>query len=144
MSIGAPAGCTLASGPAISAATPADSLPAHAAAPLGVLRFTATGCAGQTLTVQITYPPGTLAGLAPYKRGPAGWFAHGTVSGDTVSYTVTDDGPGDSDIATPGVIADPFAPLLLAASPQAIPALSQWALLLLSALVGLLALRRRE
>ena len=38
-----PAGCTLDS-LALADATPADALPAHATAPLGVLRFTATGC----------------------------------------------------------------------------------------------------
>jgi len=143
---GGPAGCTVDS-LALNAATPGDHLPAGAAAPLGLLRFTATGCAGATLAVAVTYPSGSLAGLAPTKFGPAtagvtaGWFAHGAVSGDTVSFAVTDNGTGDNDPA-PGAIADPFAPLLLAASPQAIPTLSEWGLLMLSALLGLAALRR--
>lgn len=148
VSVAGPAGCTFAR-LALDGATPADSLPARATAPLGVLRFAATGCTGATLQVQVRYPAGSLAGLAPHKHGPhggqTGWFAHGAASGDTVAYTVADNGDGDNDPA-PGVIADPFAPLLLGAAPpagaQAIPTLSQWGVLLLSLLMGLLGWRR--
>ncbi|MBV7456598.1 IPTL-CTERM sorting domain-containing protein [Acidovorax sp. sif1233] len=143
---GGPAGCTVGS-LALTAAAPGDNLPAGATAPLGVLRFTATGCAGATLAVAITYPGGSLAGLVPRKFGPATagatalWFPHGAVSGDTVSFAVTDNGTGDNDPA-PGAIADPHAMLMLAAAAQAIPTLSEWGLLVLAALLGLAALRR--
>ena len=148
VSVAGPAGCTFAR-LTLDGATPADGLPARATAPLGVLRFAATGCTGATLQVQVRYPTGSLAGLAPHKHGPhggqTGWFAHGAASGDTVAYTVADNGDGDNDPA-PGVIADPFAPLLLGAAPpagaQAIPTLSQWGVLLLSLPVGLLGWRR--
>jgi len=134
-------GCTLGSPPAFAPAIPADALPANATAPQGLLRFTAANCTGGTLTVQVTYP-GSLAGLAPYKFGPAstgataGWFPHGTASGSTVTYTVTDNGTGDNDTA-PGVISDPHALFALAApgGVQAIPTLGEWALALLSLLL---------
>jgi len=143
---GGPPGCTV-NTLGLSAATGADNLPAGATAPLGVLRFTATGCANATLAVAVTYPGGSLAGLVPRKFGPAAagatalWFPHGAVSGDTVSFAVTDNGTGDNDPA-PGAIADPHAMLLLAAGAQAIPTLSEWGLLVLAALLGLAALRR--
>uniref|UniRef100_UPI00258EEAD6 choice-of-anchor U domain-containing protein n=1 Tax=Comamonas sp. TaxID=34028 RepID=UPI00258EEAD6 len=106
-------GCTLGTQPAFGQANLAGA-PANAKAPLGALNFTVTGCLGATLTVGIAYPAGSLATLTPYKFGPPStgaastWFAHGSVSGDTVTYTVTDNGIGDSNL-TPGVIADPFA-----------------------------------
>jgi len=144
---GNPPGCTLGSLTIDDNAPP--GAPAGATHPLGVLRFTASGCAGAALAVQVTYPAGRLAGLKPYKFGPpqqgasAAWFPYGTVTGDTVAYTVQDDGTGDNDTATPGAIADPFMPLALPAGAAAIPTLSQWGLLLLSVLLGLAALRRR-
>ncbi|MCB0137724.1 MAG: Ig-like domain repeat protein, partial [Caldilineaceae bacterium] len=123
-------GCSIGA-PTLAAA--ADALPPGSTAPLGVLRVAATGCAGATLTVSMAYPSGSLAGLSPYKFGPAragatpGWFAHGSVSGDTVTYTVTDDGVGDGDTTTPGAIADPFAMLQLASGPTTgVPTLSAW------------------
>jgi len=156
VTVSGPPGCVVGS-LALAAATPADNLPANATAPLGVLRFTATGCAGATLTVTVDYPAGSLAGLTPYKFGPASagatpdWFAHGGKTGDSVTYTVTDNGTGDNQSATSGpnagVIEDPHAMLLLAAAPggaQAIPTLSEWGLALLAALLGLLGARGRR
>ena len=122
--------------------------------PNGVFAFSANGCAGNTLTVTITYPQTLPAQAQLLKWGPpaAGqansWFNPGaSVSGGTtVSYTVTDNGAGDSDTTHPGVISDPFAPVLLAAQPVAVPTLNQWALMVLSlmaAALGALALRKR-
>ena len=133
--------------------------PANARFPLGVLRFAASSCPAAALRVSVTYPPGSLAslpGLLMRKHGPhgapvqTGWFTPPglAVSGDTVSYTVTDGGDGDGD-PTPGRIADPFGPMLLAAAPpgpggagaHAIPTLGEWGVLLLSALAALLGAR---
>jgi hypothetical protein len=144
-------GCVLDTPPAFAPADLAGA-PMGATAPLGALAFTATQCANGTLTVQIAYPSGSLAGLAPYKWGPAsqgatpGWFPHGTVSGDVVTYAVTDDGTGDGDTAN-GAISDPHAMLLLAApGAHAIPTLGGGAMALLSLLaaaLGAVGLRRR-
>lgn len=148
---GNPPGCVLSAPVTIDSNAPAGA-PVGATHPLGVLRFTASDCAGATLAVRVSYPAGRLAGLQPYKYGPpqagepAAWFAHGAISGDSVTYTVQDDGTGDNDTATPGVIADPFMPLALAAGAVGIPTLSQWALLLLGVLtvgLGAQTVRRR-
>lgn len=65
-----------------------------------------------------------------------------------MTYAVTDNGLGDNNPLL-AAIADPFAPILLAAGPggaTAIPTLSEWALIvmsLLAAAVGMGNLRRR-
>lgn len=144
---GGPPGCAVAAGDiAFSSTVPAGH--PGAATPLGALEFTAKGCPRATLNVSITYPAGSLNGLTPYKFGPptAGdppsWFAHGAINGDTVTYSVTDDGLGDNETTIPGEIRDPFAPLLLTAPPpttaQPIPTLSEWAMLLMAGLLGVL------
>ncbi|WP_368353662.1 MULTISPECIES: IPTL-CTERM sorting domain-containing protein [Comamonadaceae] len=153
---GAPAGCTVNS-LTIDSNAPAEA-PRNATFPLGVLRFTVTGCPGATLTVSITYPSAIPAAARLQKYGPktAGapnsWFTPSvsSISSDrlTATYQVTDNGEGDSD-ATPGAISDPFAPLVVPADPQSvagIPTLSQWGLVLLSliaAAMGMLVVRRR-
>ncbi|RUP27060.1 MAG: hypothetical protein EKK45_15015 [Curvibacter sp.] len=128
------------------------SLPPNSRAPMGVVRFTATGCSNATLSVQVTYPAGSLSGLSVRKYGPygtggssqMGWFTPTglTIStgagGDVVTYTVTDNGNGDND-PTVGVINDPLAPLLISDGTDipTVPALGPWALLLLSAMLGM-------
>lgn len=150
---GLPLNCVVTQPPTINQTIPPGA-PPNARFPLGVLRFIAsgTGCQSATLSVSIAYPPGSLAGLAMQKYGPhgtaprqTGWFTPPglTTSGDTVGFTVTDNGDGDSD-ARLGTVEDPFAPVLLAApgpgagSVQGIPTLSEWALLLLSAMAALM------
>ena len=139
---------------AIDRVIPPDT-PANARFPLGALRFEAQGCPGVVMQVSVTYPPGSLQGLALQKYGPhgtgaarrTGWFTPPglQVSGDTARYTVADGGDGDGD-ARSGYITDPFAPMLLAApgpgGAQAIPTLGEWALAALSILTALLGARR--
>ena len=141
-----PPGCTLSAPVTIDGNAPPGA-PVGSTVPLGVLRFAASNCAGATLAVRVTYPTGKLAGLKPYKFGPpqagqpAAWFPHGTITGDMVTYTVQDDGTGDNDTTTPGAIADPFALMALPTEGTVgIPTLSQWGVLVLSALLGLAAL----
>ena len=101
--------------------------PAGATMPYGEYAFQSTGCTG-AVTMTITYPQPLPAGIQFWKYGPATpavggvvaastWFQLGsaTLSADrkTVTYTITDNGAGDSD-ATLGRISDPFA---LAAGP---------------------------
>jgi hypothetical protein len=137
-------GCALDAPPAFA---PADltAAPAGATAPLGALGFSASGCAGGTLAVRATYPPGNLTGLTPYKQGPAStgapasWFPLGTVTGDAVSWSVPDNGAGDNDSAS-GAIRDPHAMLLLGTTP--VPTLGHWALVLLGLLAAGLGIRR--
>lgn len=108
----------------------------------------------------ITYPEPLPAGVQFWKYGPAtaamggvvapsSWFQLSgvTLSVDrkTVTYSITDNGVGDSD-ATVGSIRDPFAPVIAPAmgSPAAIPVDAPWALVSLSFLLGLLGVRRQR
>ncbi|MFN7153611.1 MAG: beta strand repeat-containing protein [Acidovorax sp.] len=133
--------------------------PVGATMPYGEYAFQSTGCTG-TVTMTITYPQPLPAGIQFWKYGPAApamggvaaastWFqlSGATLSADrlSVTYTVTDNGAGDSD-ATPGRVSDPFA---LAAGPVgggavAIPVDAPWALGLLSAVLGFLGFRKQR
>ncbi|WP_428144454.1 IPTL-CTERM sorting domain-containing protein [Delftia acidovorans] len=152
------AGCTVSPGTLRISASGIPSAPANASFPVGALFFSTTGCAGAKLQVQVDYPAGSLAGLTMQKYGPhgqppmqIGWFTPPdlAVNGNSVSYSVTDDGEGDNETTVPGVIMDPFAPMLLAApaASHAIPTISEWGLIVLSALMsifGLARMRRRQ
>lgn len=152
------AGCTVSPGTLRISASGIPSAPANASFPVGALFFSTTGCAGAKLQVQVDYPAGSLAGLTMQKYGPhgqppmqVGWFTPPdlAVNGNSVSYSVTDDGEGDNETTVPGVITDPFAPMLLAApaASHAIPTISEWGLIVLSALMsifGLARMRRRQ
>lgn len=149
--------CTLAATSGFSGLS--NPAPAGVTMPYGEYAFQSTGCTG-SVTMTITYSQPLPAGIQFWKYGPATpavggvvaastWFQLGsaTLSADrlTVTYTITDNGAGDSD-ATPGRISDPFA---LAAGPVgggavAIPVDAPWALGLLSAMLGFLGWRRQR
>lgn len=127
--------CTLV-GSDTSITTPPAGAPAQLAFPYGVFQFRASGCVtGSTLQIGITYPNPLPANIEFWKYGPAvpaaasTWFVYPgtTLSPDrrTVTYSVTDNGVGDSDSAN-GVVLDPLgaalAPPALGATP--VPGLS--------------------
>ena len=56
------------------------------------------------------------------------------IEGDTVSFSITDGGPGDHDLTANGVIVDPGAPGI-AVAPVPIPAMSRWAVMVLRLLL---------
>jgi len=153
---GNPPGCVLSTPPTITSPN-LSGAPDRATAPLDALRFTAANCSGATLTVRIDYPM-SLSNLTPYKFGPASagaassWFPHGSISGNSVSYTVVDDGVGDSNTTTPGAIEDPFALLALPAvvpsagsTTMAVPSVGPFGLAMLTGiLAGTAAWRNRR
>jgi serine protease AprX len=116
--------------------------PAGYTLPQGVFQFTANSCTvGATVTVTLTYPQALPAGTTLWKFGPrsgnptASWYQHpATISGNTVTYQVTDGGAGDSDGIANGTIVDPAGPVLAAAAVASVPVptLNEWALLLLA------------
>jgi hypothetical protein len=130
--------------------------PAGVIFPSGVVNFTTTGCtAGGTITITLTYPSALPVGAQFYKYGPATagaastWYVHpATVVGNTITYSVTDGGQGDSN-TTAGVITDPGGPgipMAGGAGVASIPTLGEWARIALFSLMALAAafsLKRR-
>jgi hypothetical protein len=103
--------------------------------PHGVLEFVLVGCdVGSTVTVTTTWP--SLRGVTGYmKYGPTPWLPwastwyvpnHVRISGNSVSYTITDGGLGDDDLTKNGVIRDPGGPIVpLSNGAEAIPTLGR-------------------
>ena len=135
---------------------PANQVPPGFQAPHGQFAFAATQCVG-TVTLTLQYPQSLPTNIRFRKPdGAGGWFdpqdagtsLNVTISQDrhTVTYDITDDGLGDTERTTPGAIADPFVPVILAAptGAQGIPTLGTWGLALLSTLAGLLGMRQAQ
>ena len=127
------------------------ALPPGRTLPQGLLRIQLVGCTA-AVAMEVTWPEPvasyTKYGLAASTDTQPSFFtpANLAISGRTVRFTLTDGQQGDDDWAPNGTIADPSGPTVLAAAPggaQAIPTLSEGGLLLLTALLALLALRRR-
>ena len=126
---------------------PASGRPADKSFPYGLIDFTLTGCGGSA-DVTITYSQAIPSGATYYKE-LAGVYSvlPATISVSAVRFTLTDNGSADAD-ATPGRIWDPSGLALgTGAGLAAIPTLSEWGLILLSALMvgfGLRVARRRS
>ena len=130
--------------------------PAGVAFPHGLFDFTTTGCApGSTLAFTITYPSAPPAGTLYFKYGPTSltatphWYVlAASFAGSVVTFTITDGGMGDDDLAANGTIVDQGGPGIPGpGGAQPVPTLSQWAMLLLAALMllaGAAAIRRRR
>lgn len=154
LSIGNPsASCTLVNTqftPRAGLAGPQQSsLPAGYAYPYPAVDFKAEQCAmNSDLTVTLTFA-GTVpanAVLLKYEAmatPPWQRFTPSSIIGNQVTYTIRDGGALDGDKAVNGEFIDP---VILAAPPaagaQGIPTLSEWALALLTALLGLLGWRQ--
>lgn len=125
---------------------------AAATAPTGIVfpsrlfDFTVANCApGSGITVELTHPSTQPFGTTYWKYGRTTekpthhWYPvpDAIVSGNTVTFSITDGGFGDDDLTTNGTIVDPSGPGLR--SGTSIPTLSEWALLLLAGLTGLFA-----
>ena len=120
--------------------------------PHGLFDFELVGCEpGSEVTISTTWP--NLKGITGYMKygqtsfsnGKAIWYPPKNlhISGNTVTYTIRDGELGDDDLTVNGVIRDPGGPVI-DNGVNAIPTLSQWALMLLGGLLGLMALRRRD
>ncbi|XAH25819.1 choice-of-anchor U domain-containing protein [Xylophilus sp. GW821-FHT01B05] len=150
---GGGAGCTLVPGNT-GFASPA-STPPGVSFPQGVFAFSASGCtAGSSVTLTLTYPQALPAGAQYWKFGPtaanatAHWFVlpGATINGNTVTFSITDNGDGDSDPA-PGSITDPGGVGVLAVAGggvTAIPVDAPWMLGLLTLLLGGAAWRAKR
>jgi len=129
--------------------------PAGLQFPYGLFDFVALGGApGSVLTVTITYPYPLHPNMQYWKYGATAldptphWYQYGnaSISGNTVTLTITDGGPGDGDQSANGVIVDPGG-LADPTPPSAIPTLatlSLWLLASLMLLLGMARLRSRQ
>jgi len=121
----------------------ASNTPAGKTFPYGVFEFTAQTTPGGTVTITVTYPQ-ALPSSARYLKLINGswmdWTNQVTVSGNTATYSITDNGTGDSNAAS-GLITDPLGPVIDLEVAQ-IPTLSEWALMFLASLMVMLAFVR--
>lgn len=153
--------CLLSGAPAVLTPSATDltaaGAPSGSNAPLGALQLEVKGCAGKTLQVAVDFPAGSLSGLQSWTQHGSGWQTEGSIQGDTIHYSFTvpsTDGPSGlmMKAAAPGDISVTLAPLALAGpgpgpgtgGVQPVPTLSQWSIVLLSALAGMLGWRRRR
>ena len=121
----------------------ASNTPAGKTFPYGVFEFTAQTTPGGTVTVTVTYPqalPSSARYLKLINGSWADWTTQVTVSGNTATYSITDNGTGDSNAAA-GLITDPFGPVIDVEVAQ-IPTLSEWALMFLASLMVIFAFVR--
>ncbi len=90
--------------------TPAGA-PTGISTPFGWLTFTVSGLTpGATVTLTFTVPSGfTLTGYEKCNNGSCSTLSGATVSGSTLTVTLTDGGTGDTDGAADGTITDPGA-----------------------------------
>lgn len=123
-------------------------LPPGATLPYGMLKLDIAGCNHSGLaTVTLSFPS-LPAGAQYWKWGPTPdnhaphWYQVPTrINGNTVAFALRDGGLGDSDLAADQAIADPGAVVMFGASGVAsVPTLGEWALAVLSLLLGLAAM----
>ena len=125
--------------------------PAGVTFPHGFFGFTASSCpaANGAVTVTLTYPAAIPPGAQYYKYGKeAGnttdhyYTIPATISGNQVSFTITDGLLGDNDLAANGTITDPGAIGIAGAAGPAvtpIPTVSEYVLAALAMLMLLAA-----
>lgn len=135
-----------------------SSPPTGYAFPHGLLNLNLTsGGVGSTASAVITYPNTLPPGTVYWKYGKTvsnptpHWyqFAGATVSGNTITLSLTDGGSGDDDLSANGLISDPGGPGAPTGhgATNGIPTLSEWGMILLSSLLALLGVaqaRRRK
>ncbi len=133
-----------------NAASPPVAPPAGTAFPHGLFDFTLNGCTpGSAVTLTVTYPAPLAAGTQYYKYGPtpsnaaATWYIlPSTVSGNTVTFTITDGALGDDDLTANGTIVDQggpaVPPVVIAATTVSVPTLHPAMIALLALLLALM------
>lgn len=137
--------------------------PANLTFPAGLFGFTAiNGPKGTPVTIKLSYPITFPANAQYWKFGKtadnatAHWYQlpNATISGNTVTFTVTDGGVGDNDLLANSVIKDPGGVAVNSDTTPGIPTTAnpiptlgeyaRWMLMLLVLGVGAMTLKRRE
>ncbi len=126
------------------AASPATSGPTQPPANLvfdhGLLDFVLSGCDQSDVQMTVVYPQPLAQGTAYWKLQAGNWAAYPAQvdeAAGTVRFTLRDGGAGDDDGVADGRIVDPSGAAHLAAATP-VPTLGQWALMVLTLLLGLL------
>jgi hypothetical protein len=138
-----------------SAKSPAAAPPAGVTFPEGLLDFVLLACDGSPVTFTVTYPNALPSGLVYWKYGPTSsdasphWYQlPATFGASTATFTITDGGLGDDDLAANGTIVDQGGPGTPGpGTPTSIPALDARGLALLALALlafGANALRKRR
>lgn len=123
-------------------------LPRGYSFPQPLFAFKADGCAlGDRLTVRLDFPPQSLpyrTVLLKYHSATQQWRPYPAVVTDhSVTYEVTDGGAGDDETGPAnGTVVDPV--LLAVPLTAPVPTLDRWALWLLMALLGAVAMGRMQ
>lgn len=147
---GGGATCAFESVRLIQASSAGTAPPANLQFPHGLLDFVLAGCDPTDAALTITYPSPLPQGVRYWKLQGSTWApyagAMAAAGANTATVVLRDNGPGDDDGQLNGRIVDPGNVAVLMAGPggtAAIPALSEWALVLLAGLVGWLGMRGR-
>ncbi|QJR15105.1 beta strand repeat-containing protein [Usitatibacter palustris] len=125
-----------------AAPIPPTAPPGAIAFPHGLFDFRTVNCTpGATLAFTITYASalGTTAqywkyGPEPGNATPHWYVLPATIVGNVVTFSITDGGQGDDDLAANGTIVDQGGPGVPGApgTATAVPTLSEWMLMLLA------------
>lgn len=147
-----PAGCSISSASGITAEAAAGAAPDGVDLPHGLVDLTIAGCTpGATVDFTVTFPSPLPADSEYWKYGPTSgdtsphWYvlSSASISGATVTYSITDGDEGDDDLAANGTIEDPAGPGVTATPVPTVPGIVLTALTLLLIGAGSLVLRRR-
>ena len=146
---GGGATCSIASASLIM---PQAAPPSNVTFPDGLFQFSVSGCTG-SITMTVNFPTAFSPNEKYWKYGPtsaqqsAHWYTLGagnniSLSGHTATFTIADGGLGDDDLSANGTIVDAGGPGVTAVSPggnggpATVPVLSDWAIVLLIVLIG--------
>ncbi len=140
-------GCSLSTPPVFLVP---DPVPAGYSFPHGVASFAVSGCAdGAQIQVTLDYGVALPASGEAWKSDPWRRIDGASVSGSTITYSVTDGGPNDADGVVNGTIVDPVGAAVptggSAAQAAPVPATPLWALgwlVAISAIYGATRARR--
>ena len=131
------------------ARSPGGPPPQGTSFPHGLFDFTLVNCTpGSTVSFTITYP-GDVTGLQYFKFGPMpgraspSWYVlPAAVSGNTITFSITDGQLGDDDLVANGTIVDQGGPGTGLPPGATIPTMSEWMLLLMGLALFAMAARR--
>lgn len=123
---------------ATTAEAAAGDGPPNVGFPHGLLAIRVDGVSeGGTVDFTITFPGPLPENTRYWKYGPTPdnatphWYIHpATIDGDTVTFSITDGGPGDHDLTANGTIDDPGGTGIVV-PPVPVPALTRWAVVVL-------------